>query len=148
MRTYLFIFALVLISSASAFKTRRSMGTVLTQIRSMMDSKGPSSDVFKLIDGLVTDVKEEQVAHDALRTKQQAQCAQEIDFRTNEIADAEAAFEAAQAHQAKCAASAQNDEANIELNLQNQENTVNTIARIDAKRTQEAAQYARRVTQH
>mmetsp|Transcript_37014 Transcript_37014/g.33278 ORF Transcript_37014/g.33278 Transcript_37014/m.33278 type:complete len:402 (+) Transcript_37014:58-1263(+) len=148
MRTYLFIFALVLISSASAFKTRRTMGTMLAQVRSMMNSQGPASDVFGLLDQMVAEVKDEQGEHDALRAKQQAQCQQEFDFRNSEIEEAQRAQQAAAEHKEVCSASRENDLANIETNLNNQKQTQETLNRIAAQRQKEAAAYAARVKQH
>lgn len=113
-----------------------------------MEAKGPASDVFALIDNLEHEVHEEQANHDKLRAQQQQQCDQEINFRKGEIAEAQQAQSVSAAHQAKCESSRDNDVANIEINIQNQENTKDKIAKLIAKRQDEAAAYARRSTQH
>jgi septal ring factor EnvC (AmiA/AmiB activator) len=68
----------------------------LTQVEAKLKTNGPLDAITKLLDEFKKTITDEQLAHDNLHARQQAECASEFEFREKEIRDAEGALKAAQ----------------------------------------------------
>jgi hypothetical protein len=148
MRIIALVFAFALCAGAfAAYTPNRKMSSVLAQVQSLLQTGGPAQNVFDLLDGITEDVRKEQSAHDALHATHQAQCSEELEFRTGEVATAQDAFDRSVAQATKCQTSLSRAEASLESNLHNQEETRQAIAEKDRIRREEAALYATRVQQ-
>jgi hypothetical protein len=85
---------------------------LFTEIQSQITLGGPLTAILDTIERFDRQIRTEQAEHDAMWAIQQADCEEEIAFRTTEIADGSAAFKRAESHHRTCAASlarAEND---------------------------------------
>lgn len=77
------------------FSSKRSIMTLLTQVEAKLKSGGPLDAINRMLNEFVTEVTAEQAQHDQLFASQQADCADEISYRENEISQANAAIQQA-----------------------------------------------------
>lgn len=77
---------------------------VMTQVEATMKAKGPLDAVTATLDEYENEIRQEQVAHDALYEKQTKECNEEFEFRTEEIKDGTEAGEEARERLATCQA--------------------------------------------
>jgi hypothetical protein len=86
--------------------------SLFTEIQSQITLGGPLTAILDTIERFDRQIRTEQAEHDAMWAIQQADCEEEIAFRTKEIADGNDAYKRAEAHHRTCAGSlarAEND---------------------------------------
>lgn len=128
------------------YSSKRSIMTVLTQVESKLKTGGPLDAITKMLDEFVTAVTEEQVQHDELFEKQNAECEDEFSFRKKEVADAVAAMREAQETLDGC--QAQHVRATGDLAITKKQLSENRafLATIEATRRREAYNFETKAT--
>merc|ERR1712039_777967 len=100
------LLAIVLVATnASTIKEQRlkamsqlSYTSLFTEIQSQITMGGPLTAILDTIERFDKQIRTEQAEHDAMWAIQQADCAEEIAFRTKEIQDGNDAYGRAEVH--------------------------------------------------
>lgn len=149
------LFAIILVAtSASTIKEQRlkamselSYTSLFTEIQSQITMGGPLTAILDTIERFDRQIRTEQAEHDAMWAIQQADCAEEIAFRTKEIQDGTDAFNRAEQHHRTCAASLARAEVDFGVNQKDQVDTQSALTQLtairDAQHTAFLAEQAR-----
>eukprot|EP01017_Pseudomicrothorax_dubius_P041340 TRINITY_DN659_c0_g1_i1.p1 TRINITY_DN659_c0_g1~~TRINITY_DN659_c0_g1_i1.p1 ORF type:complete len:209 (-),score=45.39 TRINITY_DN659_c0_g1_i1:80-706(-) len=121
---------------------------LLAEISARLATDGPLDDIWKLFDTLETNIRNEQVKHDELYTKQQAECKSERSFRNKEIADATSALNRAGEEKNSCQISLTQAQGDLKTNLKSQTDIENALQTIQQQRTGGNEAYQQRVREH
>jgi len=142
------LLAIVLVATnASTIKEQRlkamsslSYTSLFTEIQSQITMGGPLTAILDTIERFDRQIRTEQAEHDAMWAIQQADCAEEIAFRTKEIQDGNDAYARAEVHHRTCSASLARAEVDMGVNQKDQVDTQSALDQLTAIRnTQHAA---------
>merc|ERR1719473_963562 len=149
------LIAIVLVATAAtAIKAQRlkamqqiTYTSLFTEIQSQITLGGPLTAILDTIERFDRQIRTEQAEHDAMWAIQQADCAEEIAFRTKEIQDGTDAFNRAEQHHRTCAASLARAEVDFGVNQKDQVDTQSALTQLtairDAQHTAFLAEQAR-----
>merc|ERR1712190_425707 len=142
------LLAIVLVATnASTIKEQRlkamsqlSYTSLFTEIQSQITMGGPLTAILDTIERFARQIRTEQAEHDAMWAIQQADCAEELAFRTKEIQDGNDAYARAEVHHRTCSASLARAEVDLGVNQKDQVDTEAALTQLTAIRaTQHAA---------
>merc|ERR1712151_349658 len=136
------LLAIVLVATnASTIKGQRlkamsqlSYTSLFTEIQSQITMGGPLTAILDTIERFDKQIRTEQAEHDAMWAIQQADCAEEIAFRTKEIQDGKDAFKRAEVHHRTCSASLARAEVDLGVNQKDQVDTQAALTQLTAIR--------------
>merc|ERR1719473_2338794 len=127
MKVLALIAIVLLAANASTIKEQRlaamsklSYTSLFTEIQSQITLGGPLTAILDTIEKFDKQIRTEQAEHDAMWAIQQADCAEELAFRTKEISDGTDAFNRAESHHRTCSASLARAENDLAVNEQDQ----------------------------
>jgi len=104
--------------------------SLFTEIQSQITMGGPLTAILDTIERFDKQIRTEQAEHDAMWAIQQADCEEEIAFRTKEIADGNDAYRRAEAHHRTCAASLARAEVDLGVNKKDQVDTQSALTQL------------------
>merc|ERR1712039_685646 len=136
------LLAIVLVATnASTIKEQRlkamsqlSYTSLFTEIQSQITMGGPLTAILDTIERFDKQIRPEQAEHDAMWAIQQADCAEEIAFRTKEIQDGTDAYNRAEVHHRTCSASLARAEVDLGVNQKDQVDTQSALTQLTAIR--------------
>jgi len=118
------LLAIILVATnATSIKEQRlkamsklSYTSLFTEIQSQITMGGPLTAILDTIERFDKQIRTEQAEHDAMWAIQSADCAEEVAFRTQEIADGTDAYNRAEVHHRTCSASLARAEVDFGVN--------------------------------
>merc|ERR1712139_159115 len=141
MKVLAFIAIVLLAANASTIKEQRlaamselTYTSLFTEIQSQITMGGPLTAILDTIEKFDHQIRTEQAEHDAMWAIQQADCAEEIAFRTKEIADGNDAYTRAEAHHRTCSAPLARAEVDLGVNEKDQVDTESALSQLTAIR--------------
>merc|ERR1712139_89839 len=155
MKVLAFIAIVLLAANASTIKEQRlaamselTYTSLFTEIQSQITMGGPLTAILDTIEKFDHQIRTEQAEHDAMWAIQQADCAEEIAFRTKEIADGNDAFGRAEAHHRTCSASLARAEVDLGVNQKDQVDTQSALTQLTTIREQQHAAFLAEEARH